>query len=165
MTGISVDKPTGVFTQAKVNVGTLGITEFEVDQDEVNAENAYTLKASDSINDAFKKLQNRIKTEETNRASVIDNLDVTKVDIGAAKTIASLAETDGKIVIGEVTPIQIEQSQVTGLNTALNKVAEDVESAIRGGADVDITIQTLLGKIAALEKRISDLEKANNPTV
>lgn len=165
MTGISVNSSTGVFTQDKVNVGTLKISGFSVDQGEVDAENAYTLKVSDSINIAFEKLQNRIKTEEANRASVIDNLDVTKVDIGAGNTIASLAETDGKIVIGEVTPIQIEQSQVTGLDTALNKVAEDVESAIRGGADVDITIQTLLGKIAALEKRISDLEKTNNPTV
>ena len=165
MTGISVNSSTGVFTQDKVNVGTLKISGFSVDQGEVDAENAYTLKVSDSINIAFEKLQNRIKAEETNRASVIDNLDVKKVDIGAGNTIASLAETDGKIVIGEVTSIQIEQSQVTGLNTALNKVAEDVESAIRGGADVDITIQTLLEKIAALEKRISALEKTNNPTV
>ncbi len=158
MTGISVNSSTGIFTQDKVNIGTLGIAEFSVDPDEVNAGNAYTLKTNDSINDAFKKLQDRIKIEETNRASAIDNLDVAEVKIGAANTIGSLAEADGKIVIGTVIPIQIQQSQVTGLDIALNKVAEDVESAIRGGADTEITIQTLLKKIEALEGRINDLE-------
>jgi len=39
-----------------VNVGALGIAEFSVDQGEVDAGNAYTLKTSDSINGAFKKL-------------------------------------------------------------------------------------------------------------
>lgn len=145
MTGISVNSSTGVFTQDKVNVGALGIAEFSADQGEVDAGNAYTLKTSDSINGAFKKLQDRIKVEEATRASeitkAVNNLDVKEVKIGAANTIASLAETDGEIIIGEVTSIQIEQSQVTGLSKAL---------------------ENLLNKITDLEDEVNDLKSKLN---
>lgn len=168
MTGISVNSSTGVFTQDKVNIGTLGIAEFSVDTDD--AGNSYTLKASDSINDAFKKLQNRIKTEETNRVSTIEtaikSLNVDGVsNIGAGQTISAWSETDGKISITTQSisitnenidnNAAIDKSKIKDLDTALNSKADL-------GTDKDtpnkLTFYGLLKRIEALETKIEELK-------
>ena len=54
--------------------------------------------------------------------TTISALDVAKVTVGAAKTIASISETDGKIAT-EAIAIQIDESQVTDLTTDLDTLS------------------------------------------
>ena len=102
--------------------------------DEINAgivelgdEGLYETKA-----DAELKLQESKKYTD----DAIKGLDVDTVTVGAAKTIASISETDGKIAV-ETTDIQIAESQVTGLTSDLGTLSNMVkaEEAARIAAD------------------------------
>lgn len=71
----------------------------------------------------------------------LGNLDATKVSATAAQTISSIEQVNGKITIGAAQDIQIAQSQVTGLGTALggkqDKLNDNQLSAVNSGITVD----------------------------
>lgn len=67
----------------------------------------------------------------------LGNLDATKVSATAAQTISSIEQVNGKITIGAAQDIQIAQSQVTGLGTALggkqDNLSTDQLAAVNSG--------------------------------
>ena len=66
----------------------------------------------------------------------LDNLDATKVSATAAQTISSIEQVNGKITIGAAQNIQIAQSQVTGLGTALGGKQDKIDTAHPLSADL-----------------------------
>lgn len=67
----------------------------------------------------------------------LGNLDAAEVTATAAQTISSIKQVDGKITIGAAQDIQIAQSQVTGLSTALDgkqdNLSADQLAAVNSG--------------------------------
>lgn len=67
----------------------------------------------------------------------LGNLDATKVSATAAQTISSIEQVNGKIIIGAAQNIQIAQSQVTDLGTALggkqDNLSTDQLAAVNSG--------------------------------
>ena len=134
------------------------------------------ISSLDNLNTGLGKLRYYINQEVVDRKNAINGLTIengtqpvneTQLSLSAANTITSLSYANSKTTY-KVTPIQIEQSQVTGLDVALTGTVD----AIRGGASAEITIKTLLDKIDGLEERINglkerinNLENTNNPTV
>ena len=66
----------------------------------------------------------------------LGNLDATKVSATAAQTISSIEQVNGKITIGAAQDIQIAQSQVTGLGTALGGKQDKIDTAHPLSADL-----------------------------
>lgn len=75
---------------------------------------------------------NKAASEKAVR-DAIKALDVSNItaNLGASKTLSALSETDGKIS-ATATPIQIAESQVTGLTTDLGSKADKVANATSG---------------------------------
>lgn len=75
---------------------------------------------------------NKAASEKAVR-DAINALDVSNItaSLGASKTLSALSETDGKIS-ATATPIQIAESQVTGLTTDLGSKADKVANATDG---------------------------------
>ena len=75
---------------------------------------------------------NKAASEKAVR-DAINALDVSNItaNLGAGKTLSALSETDGKIS-ATATPIQIAESQVTGLTTDLGNKADKVANATDG---------------------------------
>ena len=75
---------------------------------------------------------NKAASEKAVR-DAINALDVSNItaNLGASKTLSALSETDGKIS-ATATPIQIAESQVTGLTTDLGSKADKVANATSG---------------------------------
>lgn len=76
------------------------------------------------LNSTISTLSGRVDQLETDKVvasditAAINALDVAAVTIGAGETVKSISETDGKIAV-EKQAIQVAQSQVTGLESAL----------------------------------------------
>lgn len=66
----------------------------------------------------------------------LGNLKATKVTVTAAQTISSIEQADGKITIGAAQDIQIAQSQVTGLGTALSGKQDAISETNKLSADL-----------------------------
>lgn len=66
----------------------------------------------------------------------LGNLNATKVSATAAQTISSIEQVNGKITIGAAQDIQIAQSQVTGLGTALGGKQDKIDTAHKLSADL-----------------------------
>lgn len=75
---------------------------------------------------------NKAASEKAVR-DAINALDVSNItaNLGASKTLSALSETDGKIS-ATATPIQIAESQVTGLTANLGSKADKVTNATSG---------------------------------
>ncbi len=118
-----------------------------VDYRTLNNGNCYLIKAGTSRYEFEKEIADRTSTEEALAGrlvtiegegegsikkaladakdytdTTISALDVAEVTVGAAKTIASISETDGKIAT-EAIAIQIDESQVTDLTTDLDTLS------------------------------------------
>lgn len=98
LTGIQLVPTTGVITQTNANVGTLALTGF----DTLTTASSMNLSANDKINEAFGKLELRIKTEETNRENAIKGLDVPDSEV-EGQYVSAVSETDGKISVSRKT--------------------------------------------------------------
>ena len=85
-----------------------------------------------SIGATVSSENNKAASEKAVR-DAINALDVSNItaNLGASKTISALSETDGKIS-ATATPIQIAESQVTGLTTDLGSKADKVANATSG---------------------------------
>ena len=95
MTGISVDNSSGAFTYNKTNVGALALTGWSY---EGESQSYTAIAETDTIINAFCKLQKRIIVEETNRQTAINNLNVNNtVPSDEVHLITSLSETSGII--------------------------------------------------------------------
>lgn len=66
----------------------------------------------------------------------LGNLDATKVSATAAQTISSIEQVNGKIIIGAAQNIQIAQSQVTDLGTALGGKQDKIDTGHKLSADL-----------------------------
>ena len=104
------------------------------------------LATSDTLNNAFGKLEYRIKEEEKNRAAAIEALDVTDT-VNATQYVSGVSETDGKISVsragtetlqlngygvnntGDTTKIQTGDT----INNALHKVEGRLD-ILQGGS-------------------------------
>ena len=118
-----------------------------VDYRTLNNGNCYLIKAGTSRYEFEKEIADRTSAEEALAGHIdtiegegegsikkaladakdytdttISALDVAEVTVGAAKTIASISETDGKIAT-EAIAIQIDESQVTDLTTDLDTLS------------------------------------------
>lgn len=85
-----------------------------------------------SISATVASENNKAASEKAVR-DAINALDVSNItaNLGASKTLSALSETDGKIS-ATATPIQIAESQVTGLTTDLGSKADKVANATDG---------------------------------
>ena len=85
-----------------------------------------------SIGATVSSENNKAASEKAVR-DAIKALDVSNItaNLGASKTLSALSETDGKIS-ATATPIQIAESQVTGLTTDLGSKADKVANATSG---------------------------------
>lgn len=85
-----------------------------------------------SIGATVSSENNKAASEKAVR-DAIKALDVSNItaNLGASKTLSALSETDGKIS-ATATPIQIAESQVTGLTTDLGSKADKVDNATSG---------------------------------
>lgn len=85
-----------------------------------------------SIGTTVASENNKAASEKAVR-DAINALDVSNItaNLGASKTLSSLSETDGKIS-ATATPIQIAESQVTGLTANLGSKADKVTNATSG---------------------------------
>lgn len=86
----------------------------------------------------------------------INALDVTAVTVGADKTLVSIGEVDGKIQT-EAVAIQIAESQVTGLETALGNIAT---SAATLDGKIDTVSNNLETSAATLDAKITAVSGA-----
>ena len=94
---------------------------------------------NDIIDEAIADSANLITSGGVRTA--INELDVDEISVGAANTLSSISEIDGKIS-ATATPIQIVESQVTNLETDLaNKVTLNTAQTITGNKQVNGTTQ------------------------
>lgn len=83
-------------------------------------------------------------------SSLINELDLERVNVGASKTIQFVEQSDGQVAVGGAVDIQIAQSQVTGLEDSLS----DLQDA------VDTENERALAAEAALKKEIDIINGA-----
>lgn len=128
------------------------------------------IQVSDSINNAFGKLETRIDNEVTDRNTAITNAiqaldDYNDNTFKNNQTISSWTINDkGQAVIG-VTNIQIASSQVTDLNENLGNIKAELLGTkpdnITGGQP---TLYSLLIEIKGLKEEIEQLKNNNSGT-
>ena len=116
-TGLTADKLVRGNTRSNVKASTYGVSGTLTSTDNVN------LPTSKAVADYV--------------GGQLDNLDATKVSATAAQTISSIEQVNGKITIGAAQNIQIAQSQVTDLGTALggkqDNLSTDQLAAVNSG--------------------------------
>lgn len=146
-------------------IGDLALTGYSP-----KAENNNYIQVSDSINNAFGKLETRIDNEVTDRNTAITNAiqaldDYNDNTFKNNQTISSWTINDkGQAVIG-VTNIQIASSQVTDLNENLGNIKAELLGTkpdnITGGQP---TLYSLLIEIKGLKAEIERLKNNNSGT-
>lgn len=163
---------TATFTESKVNVGNLALTDYLV-VSHTNANGSTDLQPQDTINGAFNKLQAQIYEEEVARANEIsraekalndriDDLDYSET-ADNTKIITQITQVDGKItnvaraaagtlVLGSDYFKSNEGGVVTtsdSLNSAIGKLEKNIEveteARTTAVAKVNERIDTLLG--------------------
>ena len=166
---------TATFTESKVNVGNLALTDYSV-VSHTNANGSTDLQPQDTINGAFNKLQTQIYEEEVARANEtsraqgaekalndrIDALDYSET-ADNTKIITQITQVDGKITnvaraaagtlaLGSDYFKSNESGAVTtsdSLNSAIGKLEKNIEVEIEARttavAKINERIDTLLG--------------------
>lgn len=92
VTGIQMVGDTLAITQTNANVGTRTLTGYSEGTDNTD------INDSDSINEAFGKLQKQMHDEKTTRINAINALDVQDNAVDG-KYVSAVSETDGKISV------------------------------------------------------------------
>lgn len=147
-------------------IGDLALTGYSP-----KAENNNYIQVSDSINNAFGKLETRIDNEVTDRNTAITNAIQALDDynnnnaFNNSKTISSWTiNENGQVAIG-VEDIQITSSQVTDLNENLGNIKAELLGTkpgdITGGQP---TLYSLLIEIKGLKAEIEQLKNNNSGT-
>lgn len=101
---------------------------------------ATAIAATDTLNQAFSKLENQIANEITNRASAINNLKYTTVGGGTNEYISSISQTNG-IISAKKSTLPDYSAYWTKINTLENTIST-----------LQKTIEDLTSRIKALEK-------------
>lgn len=133
LTGLSMTVATGAITQTNANVGTLKLTEYSKGTNEAIA-------ATDTINQAFGKLQAHVEDTDTNLnteianreaaiTKAINDLDVEETELSAGQTIKTWAEEDGKVSITSQT-IAITNDNIANAAIAMSKI-NGLEDALK----------------------------------
>ena len=121
----ALDKVTGVTYEVVESLedlpetgakGTIYLVPHEHSEKDIYDEYIWIADKYEKIGNTDINLDGYAKTADI--ATEINKLDVAEITVGADKTLAAISETDGKIAVAPVA-IQIAQSQVTGLDTAL----------------------------------------------
>ena len=91
ITQLSFDKPTGALTSTRENLSSIKLAGYTKSTD--NAD----VSEGDTLGQALSKLQTQIIEEETNRANIINALDMSNED--TAHFISKITQTDGQVAI------------------------------------------------------------------
>lgn len=83
--------------------------------------------------------------DESLAGTLIDALDMTRVNVGAGKTLSYIEQTDGTVA-AEAVDIQIAQSQVTGLEDRIGAI----ESALGGEGELPVQVEANKQAIATI---------------
>lgn len=180
---------TATFTESKVNVGNLALTDYSV-VNHTNANGSTDLQPQDTINSAFNKLQTQIYEEEVARANEtvraqeaekalgerIDALDYSET-ANDTQIITQITQTDGKItniaraaagtlVLGSGYTKPNDGGIIAttdSLNSAIGKLEKniEIEKSRAESAETTLTIN-LDTKIAAVNNRITTLIGGEN---
>lgn len=146
-------------------IGDLALTGYS---QKVENNNNY-IQASDSINNAFGKLETRIDNEVTDRNAAITNaikaLDGNNNVFDNSKTISSWTiNENGQVAIG-LEDIRIAISQVTDLNKNLGDIKAELLGTKPSGITEDQpTLYSLLTEINALKAEIEQLKNSSSDT-
>lgn len=119
-TGLTADKLVFGNTGSNVKASTYGV--------------ATTLTATDNANIPTSKAVADYVGGEVEGA--LGNLNATKVTATTAQTISSIEQVNGQITIGKAQNIVIAQSQVTGLDTALDGKQDTIDATHKLSVDL-----------------------------
>ena len=124
LTTMSLDKSTGAFTATRANVGTLALTEYVYD-----ANNIAAVSATDSINVALSKVEAQIAKEVTDRGDAVSDLN-DNITAMNERLVASDNDLSTRLT-NETTTREFEDTRILGeANTYTDtKVAELINSA------------------------------------
>lgn len=128
LTTMSLDESTGAFDATRVNVGTLALTEYVYD-----ANNTEAIKDSDSINNAFSKVEAQIAKEVTDRGNAVSDLNdnITATITAMNERLAASDNDLSTRLTNEATTRESEDRRILGVaNTYTDtKVADLINSA------------------------------------
>lgn len=179
LTAIDFDPETGKILPKSNNVGKLALTDYTVVNHTLASDN--DIKATDSINAAFNKLQTQMYEEEAARDKAIKDLDYTDNDTDAGRYVIAINQTDGQIALTKGTLPNVNLSANTGeyisgieqingkvsiSTTALPSTEEltaETGKYISGikqvNGKIEIASTVALPDYSSYWKRIEDLEK------
>lgn len=153
MTTMSLDKSTGAFTATRANVGTLALTEYTYDANNVSA-----VDATDSINGAFSKVEAQIAKENVDRSDAVsdlnDNITAMNERLVASDTdLSNRLTTEASTRASEDTRILGEANSYTDTKIAglVNSAPETLDTlnelavALGGDENFATTVATNIG--------------------
>ena len=153
MTTMSLDKSTGAFTATRANVGTLALTEYTYDANNVSA-----VDATDSINGAFSKVEAQIAKENVDRSDAVsdlnDNITAMNERLVASDTdLSNRLTTEASTRASEDTRILREANSYTDTKIAglVNSAPEALDTlnelavALGGDENFATTVATNIG--------------------
>lgn len=111
------------------------------------------LTATDTLNQAFSKLENQISNEASSRETVISNLKADKVGGGTNEYISSIAQANG-IITAEVATLPDYSNYWTKIST----LEENLATANEEISNLKGSLQTVEGNLTTANGKISDLE-------
>lgn len=170
---------TAIFTENKVNVGSLALTDYEI-VSHANANDSTDLQPQDTINSAFSKLQTQIYQEEVARADETSRAQGAEKALGERIDALDYSETADNTKI--ITQITQEDGKITNVaratagtlvlgNYTKPQASDVINNAITAGdslnsafGKVEIKIDELLSYIKTLEDRIAALEPKDGET-
>ena len=170
ITGMEFNDKTGAITTTSENVGTLVLTGYT----KLNATATASITATNTINEAFAKLDNRIETEEETRENVITNLKMFKtISVGGTALEADSNAATLSITVGNngiiLTPTVSSDSFTIGhkngheVTSGFYKFSTDAYGHISATTSVALSDLTTLG-VATAENLTNHVNtKANNP--
>lgn len=166
VTGLVLTPDVGAFVALNANVGTLTLTEYVTDTNGL-------ISAADTINGAFKRLDNGLITEINDRKTAISTEQTAREDAITQEVTDRNAAINAKIEALDVADTAVEGQYVSqvvetdgkisvtraNLPDYSNKYDENTKLVYN---DTEMTIGDLFAKVADLEARLAVLE---NPTV
>ena len=186
--GLSLSKATknndktATFTESKVNVGNLALTDYSVVR-HTNANGSTDVQPQDTINSAFNKLQTQIYEEEVARADEtsraqeaekalndrIDALDYSE-NVNNTNIITQITQVDGKItnvaraaagtlVLGTASSegmVSATDSLSTAFNAAEKKINDEINRANGKETELNTAIGNEKNRAEAAEKALGE---------
>ena len=152
ITQLLFDKPTGMLSSTRTNIGALALTGYSLNN---NGSSEAAIAAADTLNTALQRIEYRLNKEITDRKTVIDSLDssytaagaVMQTGITSASTVNAIAKID--IINGKVTDNSNDNKSV--LVDAAGAAAA-AKSELLGTATDTAEINTIFGLKALIQQ-------------